>query len=296
MSVVVVSWVLVLLAVFGVNYVHDVIAESRMIQLDVERHQLRAWARSGVELARLALEQTSSIDCAILGYDDPVNPFAFPLACGEGSFAVGEAHHLAGSEYWHPGIGDEAARLPVALLDSLTLAALPDMTPHGIEVILQAKETAGVHRLPPFELLPHLDEASLESARLFLSRYGEAVNVNTASAEVLRAVGLPRHAVDKLLGWRAGKDQTLGTTDDQRFLDLDGRDKGVRACSLNSEEAAVLAYIHGSGRLTVESRYFHLAARAWGEGYDGICEIRVVLERPERDSVRIIEWTENWLN
>jgi len=272
MSVVVVSWVLVLLAVFGVNYARDVIGESRLVQLEVERHQLRAWARSGIELARLTLEQTPAIDCAALGYDGPENPFAFPLACGQGRFAVGETLELAGDQYWLPGIGDEAALLPVALLDSLTLVALPGMTSHGIQVILMAKETAGDHRLPPFELLPHLDEASLESARLFLSRYGDAVNVNTAPAEVLQAMGLPRSAVDKLLGWRAG------------------------TCSLNSEEAAVLALLGGSGRLTVESRYFHLAARAWGEGHDGVCEIRVVLERPDRDPVRIIEWTENWLN
>ena len=164
------------------------------------------------------------------------------------------------------------------------------------EFSISAVETAGDYRLPPFELLPHLDEASLESARRFLSRYGDAVNVNTAPAEVLRAMGLPRSAVDKLLDWRAGRDQTLGTADDQRFEDLEGHDKGIRACSLNSEEAAVLALLRGSGRLTVESRYFHLAARAWGEGHDGICEIRVVLERPDRDPVRIVEWTENWLN
>ena len=296
MTVVVVSWVLVLMAVFGLNYSRDVIGESRLIDLEIQRHQLRAWARSGVELARTTLENTPRIDCAILGRSGPDNLFAFSMDCGQGHFAVGEAHEFEGREHWLPGVGDEAGRLPVALADSTTLAMLPGMTPHGIQVILDARETAGVHRLPPFELMAYLDDASLESARLYLSRYGDAANVNTASADVLLAVGLPERAIGKLLDWRSGSDRIPGTDDDQRFLGLDSDDAGVRACALNSEEAAILAYLYGAKRLTVESRFFRLVSRGWGEGYDGICEIRVVLEKPDQGRSIVVEWTEHWLN
>ena len=57
MSVVIVSWILILLAVFGVTYAHDVRSEAELIQLQIERQQLRAWAQSGVGLARAHLEK-----------------------------------------------------------------------------------------------------------------------------------------------------------------------------------------------------------------------------------------------
>ena len=296
MSVVVVSWILVLLAVFGVNYSHDMIGEARSIEMEVERHQLRAWAWSGVELARVTLEATPLIDCATLGLAGPENLFVFPLVCGQGSFAVGEASAVDGEESWLSGIADEAAKLPVTLADSTALACLPGMTPSGVAAILEAREAAGVNRLPPFETLADLDASSRESACRHLSRYGVAVNLNTASADVLVAVGLPSRAVYKLLKWRMGPDNLPGTTDDELFRGLGSDDEGIRSSALNSQEAAALEFLAGAKRLTVQSRFYHLTSRGWGPGYQGICEIRVVLEKQDFGVPHILEWTENWLN
>ncbi len=296
MTVVVVSWILVMLAAFGVNYARDVIGESQSIQLEIQRHQLRAWARSGVELAKVALANTPPIDCAALGHTGPENMLAFPLSCGQGRFAVGEATTFDGETHWLPGIGDEAGKLPVALADSIALSTLPGMTPYGVAVLLEARETAGSQPLPPFELLADLDESSRESTRRYLSRYGNAVNVNTATEEVLLAVGLPRKVASKFLTWRAGADRIPGNADDRYFERLGSDDAGIKACFLNTEEAAVLAFLAGAGRLTVESRFFHLVSRGWGAGYPGICEIRVILERTDHGAPRVLEWSENWLN
>ena len=296
MSVVVVSWILVMLAVFGVNYSRDVIGESQSIQLEIQRHQLRAWARSGVELARVALVNTPPIDCAVLGHTSPDNLFAFPLSCGQGRISVGGATTVDGEDHWLPGIGDEAGKLPVALADSIALSTLPGMTPYGAAVLLEARETAGSRPLPPFELLAELDESSRESARRYVSRYGNAVNVNTATEEVLLAVGLPSRVVLKFLTWRAGSDRIPGNADDRFFQKLGSDDPGIKACFLNTEEAAVLAFLAGAGRLTVDSRFFHLVSRGWGAGYRGICEIRVILERTDQGAPRVLEWSENWLN
>ena len=296
MSVVVVSWILVLLAVFGVNYAHDMIGEAKSIQLEIERHQLRAWAWSGVELARVKVESTPIIDCASLGLAGPENLFAFPLAVGQGNFAVGEAHAEGGEESWHSGIADEAARLPVTLADSTAMSLLPGMTPNGAAVILKARQAAGANILPPFETLADLDESSRDAACRYLSRYGIAVNLNTASAEVLMAVGLPSRAVYKLLEWRSGPDHVQGTADDTLFRGLGSDDEGIRASALNSKEAAALEFLSEGKRLTVESRFFHLVSRGWGPGYKGICEIRVVLEKQDFGVPHILEWTEKWLN
>lgn len=296
MSVVVASWVLVLLAAFGVNYAHDVIGEARLVQLEYERHQLRAWARSGIELARLTLEATPRTEHPGLGYADPANPLAFPLACGVGHFAVGQPLPADDTGHWRPGLGDEGSRLPVALMDSISLGFLPGMTAHGIKTLMQAQATADGTRLPPFALLADLDDPSRECADQFLSRYGASVNINTASHDVLLALGLPRRAVDKMLRWRSGDDAVTGTADDRHFFALDTGNATLRACALNSEEAAVVALLQGSGRLAVSSRFFGLVSRGWGDNCHGICEIHVVIERPDRGPVQILEWSENWLN
>ena len=66
MSVVIVTWVLVLLSVFSLNYTTDALSESRSVAYELERHQLRALARSGVELTMVTLAETPLIDCAAL--------------------------------------------------------------------------------------------------------------------------------------------------------------------------------------------------------------------------------------
>lgn len=295
MTVVVVTWILVLMAAFGLNHTRDVLNESRSVELEIARHQLLAWAWSGVELAMATLEQTPPVETADLDGWGPDNPLAGMKECGHGRFAVGEIVSFDGVEQWRPGIRDEAARLPLAVADSIALSLIPGLSKRGVETILQSREIAGEHRPPPFAMLD-LDETSLTAAQRYLSRYGDAVNVNSASAEILEAVGLPETAVDKLLGWRAGRDRMLGTGDDQHFLDLDSDSQAIRDCGLNSEEAAVLALLRGSGRLAVTSRFFRLASFGWGDGMDGICRIRAIIERPDEEPIRVVEWSEHWLN
>ncbi|MBU8869873.1 MAG: hypothetical protein KOO60_03250 [Gemmatimonadales bacterium] len=296
MSVVVVSWILTLLAVFGLTYSHEARNESQLVQLEVERHQLRAWAQSGVELVLAELDRPQVVD------GEPLEPvtsrllFSEPRSCGRGSFAVGEAVLVGGTEIWLPGIVDEAGRLPIALADSISLATLPGMTAAGVKVILRAKAAAARDLMPPVGLLADLDYLSRDCALRYLSRYGNSVNVNSASFDVLFAVGLPQGACRKMLKWRAGPDGAQGTTDDQWFRSLEANDPGIAGCTFNNEEAAVLAFLRGTGRLSVESRYFSLSSRGWGPGTYGICEVKVIVKKPENGQAKVIELTENWLN
>lgn len=296
MSVLVVSWILILLSIFGLTYSREVRGESQLVQLEVERQQLRAWARSGVELALAVLERTESVGCASLGVPGPANPFAHPLACGAGRFAVGRSLDLDGREIWQAGITDEAGRLPIAVADSIGLVSLPGMTPAGASLILAARATAGESRLPPWSVLPDLDSGSRDCAERYLTHHGQAVNINSASQEVLVAVGLPAGVAGKILNWRIGPDLIVGTSDDRLFRSLESNDPGIQACLLNSEEAAVLAYLVSSGRLAVESRYFSLASRGGASGVRGICEIRAVLAKNEVGEYKVLEWTEEWIN
>jgi hypothetical protein len=296
MSVVIVSWILILLSLFGVTYAHDVRGESQLVRLEIERLQLRAWARSGFELARTKLEVTEDKALYLLSATDPENPFLAPLACGRGWTAVGNSPGGGRKGDWSPGLADELSRIPVAIADSTTLALLPGMSREGIEAVLKARATSDGKRVPPFAQLPGMDEQSLASCQRYLSRYGEAVNLNSASAEVLIALGLSKGAVNKLLRWRAGRDKVHGTFDDRHFLALDETDLGIASVVLNSEEAAILAYLASSGRLVLSTEYYSLLARGWGDGYHGLCQIHAVLQKTEMGAIEILEWSESWLN
>lgn len=296
MSVVIVSWVLILLSLFGVTYAHDVRGESQLVRLELERQQLRAWARSGVELARVKLERFEDDAVFLLSAADPENPLLLPSACGQGWFAVGQDLPGASGQDWSPGIADELGRIPVALADSTTLALLPGMTRAGIAAIGQARAHAEGNRLPPLDLLAGMDPSSRSCVRQYLTRYGDGVNLNAAPAEVLTALGLPETAVAKLLRWRAGKDKIPGTVDDRVFLALDETDLGIASIDLNAEEAAILAYLGSSRRLVLQSSYFSLVSRGWANGYHGICQIRAVVKKTEMGTTEILEWSESWLN
>lgn len=297
MSVIVVSWILVLLSVFGVTYSHEVRGEAELVELGVERQQLRAWSRSGVQLALAELDRVTRDPDSHGDWVAETKPrLAGTHQLGDGRFAVGEMAEVGGTGIWLPGLMDESGRLPAALADSTALARLPGMTPGGVHRLLRARRRSGAGRFPPIELISGLDEGSRRSAEQYLTRFGEAVNVNTAPLAVLVAAGLTERAAQRMIDWRDGSDRVAGTKDDQHFVNLESSDPGVAACRFNSEEAALLAYLVGGGHLTVGSRYFRLTSRAWGPRTRGICETRAVLEVPEEGAAQVIEWNENWLH
>lgn len=293
MTVVVVSWILVLLAVFGFNQTRDVIAESRAVDRGIERHRVRACARSGVEFARQVLENTPPEARRRLTRSDAENPLAGIHACGSGRFVVGVHRFDGWAETWTCGLQDEGARLPVTIADAAGLARLRGLSDSATNAILDAVETAGANRMAPLEALG-LDGPSLASATMYLSRYGTTVNVNTASKEVLRAVGVPRRAAEHFLAWRAGPDRIEGTADDRELGQVDELFEPGHECRLSRDEAVTISYLQATGRLSTHSDHFRLIARGWIPGEHAICEIEVVLELRDDAPPRIAELTEHW--
>ena len=292
MSVVVVTWILVLLALFGANQTHDAIVDADAVRHGIERHRVRACARSALEYASQVLASTPRDSRHRLAHAGSHNPLTGIHRCGEGSFAIGVRHGRGDDEVWTTGIEGTGARLPIAIADSAGLASLPGMSDHGVRTLLGARRTANGRRVAPFDTLP-LDPPSRSCVATYVTRHGGAVDLNTASAPVLRALGVPRGAVDAILEWRAGADHVTGTEDDRAWSSLDELTRG-ESCRLNAEEAAALAWLRAADRVTVHSDFFRVHARGWiGEGR-GICEIEAVLEITDGGSVHVVERAEHW--
>lgn len=296
MTVVVTSWVLIVLAIFGLVYMQEVRVESRLLDLEQDKIQVAAYAGSGIEYVKALLENNPQIDCVKVSGVNSGQSNAEPVPVANGFFAIGVPVFEAGEQRWISGFVDEGSKIPLGQATLATLAKLPGMTERGINTILQVQSDSPNEGIPAFDLIAGLDETSLASAKRYLSLYAESVNINSASFEVLVALGLPERAVGKILQWRHGPDGLSGTQDDRLFSKTDSNSRDIVRCGFNSEEAAIFAYLCGSGVFSTVSHYFQAVSRGWGTGVPGVCEIQVVLEKTSRGPVIVINWRQKWIS
>jgi len=96
----------------------------------------------------------------------------------------------------------------------------------------------------------------------FVTIYGDgSVNINTASKEVLEALGLSDELVDKILNARRGKDGVDGTADDQVFLRTYEIAADVNSIiQLTLDEARAIDALNMRGLLTTSSFYYTIEA------------------------------------
>ncbi len=299
MIVVITSWVLVLLSVFGITYSVETRSDVRLTEFELDRIRLEAVARSGLTFSKVLLTQTrtSEWDSPTAGWGN--NPQLGQIQCGDGFFAVGSPPDENETGIWQPGIVDQSRRIPPALFDEETLNRLPGLSPEGVHIILEALTALGPEALPPLDTLPGLDPASQQAARRYLTRYGSSVNINTTSLVILIAVGLPESAAKKVIFHRNGADGLLGTGDDHPLQATPDQPINFEDCSFNSEEAAIASFLSSRRSLTTTSDYFRVVSRGWTPGLAGICEIRVVLYHPAQPEsptpATVIEWQQSWL-
>jgi general secretion pathway protein K len=96
----------------------------------------------------------------------------------------------------------------------------------------------------------------------FVTIYGDGpVNINTASREVLVALGLPDALADKVLAVRRGRDGIDGTPDDHLFLKTFEIAADVNAAfPLTLDEARAIDAVNMTGLLTVNSYFYTIEA------------------------------------
>ncbi len=118
--------------------------------------------------------------------------------------------------------------------------------------------------------------------RPYVTVYGNGrVNINTASREVLAALGFSEAAVDAIAAYRAGKDFAEGTSDDPFFTNVnsiaaDLQTKGKTP--LDDSQTVLLSGLIAGDRLSVVSSAFSVTSR--GELPDGAAlEVDSVFDR-----------------
>ncbi len=124
------------------------------------------------------------------------------------------------------------------------------------------KKSAYYETLDEILLVKGMDKQRYDKLINFVTIYGDGtVNINTASKEVLEALGLADTLVDKILMARRGKDGIDGTADDNVFLRTYEIAVDVNSIvPLTLPEARAIDYLNAKGVLTTNSFYYTIEA------------------------------------
>lgn len=118
------------------------------------------------------------------------------------------------------------------------------------------------------------------------------VNLNTASGEVLKALGMEEASVKKILSYRMGQDHEIGTADDGVFPDLETFVPLLESfAGLEPLEKENLQALAASGLLTVQSRHFLIRSLSWQTGKEQGLLVECIYDR----TGEIRQWQENFL-
>lgn len=125
----------------------------------------------------------------------------------------------------------------------------------------------------------------------YLTIYGDGlVNINTADMTVLRAIGFTEDLVYRIMRFRLGYDETLGTADDGVFGDVGNiADSMEQFEPLMSSERELIS--QKQPLLTVKSRYY--TAYVEGSISDNVkSRVTAVIDKESEEGNQIVRWSE----
>jgi len=153
------------------------------------------------------------------------------------------------------------------------------------------KKSAPYESLDEILLVKGMDKQKYEKLINYVTVYGDgSVNINTASKQVLEALGLSDVLVDKILSVRRGKDGIDGTADDNVFsktFEISANINSIVALTL--DEARAIDFLNMGGLLTTNSYYYTIEATGKLASRSTMRSVRAVYS--SRDD-KIIYWNE----
>jgi general secretion pathway protein K len=124
------------------------------------------------------------------------------------------------------------------------------------------KKNADFETLDEILLVKGMNKEIYDKLINYVTIYGDgAVNINTASKEVLEALGLTDALIDKILAFRRGKDHIDATADDRVFLKTFEITTDLNTVEpLTLKEAQTIDRLNAKGLLCTGSFYFTIEA------------------------------------
>jgi general secretion pathway protein K len=311
-------WSICLLSTFAVIISYNTRIKAVLIQRLDERDKLSLMAEAGAMKAITVLLKQEDKGYDTLWDDWSNNPGVFketPLGEGRVSISYNFFDTASGLSETRYGMIDEERKinvnrmtLPVlkrlftAVLDyddvdaqdlaasiidwrdadselSIPLGSAEDSFYRGMRYPYESKDS-DFQILDELLLVKGMTQCLLERVKDYITIYGSGkVNINTASGEVLLALGINEAMVHKILSYRDGEDKKSGTADDNIFRSVsDIVPKLSQRFNLSSSEVAHISAVCDLN-LTTASENFMIKSRASLEGRRAVVDTVCVVTR-----------------
>lgn len=180
-------------------------------------------------------------------------------------------------------ISDEQARIPLNSAPLEQVLRLPGFTPEAAGELMacraEGRLISHLGELPALagfqpDLLPDLEP-------LVTLQPSGAVNLNTASAEVLSAMGVSPSLAERVAAYRNGADGLPGTPDDAVFAELEQAPADLETGSgpLPAEDQAALGSMISSGQVGVRSSFFRVVVEGRSARHQARRKVEAILKR-----------------
>ena len=309
-------WVVVLLSVFAVSLSYGVRQKMALVEKLESKRMLACLAESGVKKAISFLLKNNKyeyigVNSILLNNPQEFKDMEFDR--GYVKFYYAYRDDLTADSFYFLGFQDEARKININKADREVLkrlfillnldevkaeeisSSIVDWRDKDNELSSSySAEDTYYQFLEPgysakdndFEVLDELllvkgvDKGIFERIKDYLTVYGDGrININTASAKVLLALGLPFSLVEKIIYFRLGEDKIIGTDDDNVFkntqeivADLNQRFK------LNEAEITQLSRIIND-YLCVDSSFFAIESKACRKEKDEAVSVKAVVDK-----------------
>jgi hypothetical protein len=158
---------------------------------------------------------------------------------------------------------DDARYIDLMTATPEVLGRLPGL--ENNDDLIKTLKSTDINFIEEVALLEGMTPGIFETIKPYvtISRQG-GVNINTASSEVLAALGMGPGLIDRVLSFRFGPDGQAGTADDGVFTDPGTIAQMIDSLGLSIDEQQLLVTLTTSGQLIVESnrvRYIFTVTR-----------------------------------
>ncbi|MBU1044996.1 MAG: general secretion pathway protein GspK [Candidatus Omnitrophica bacterium] len=185
--------------------------------------------------------------------------------------------------------------------DSLSLAnGAEDNYYHALKNSYECKDYQ-FESIEELRYVKGMDYNIFKKIQSYITVYGSGlVNINTASRNVLKALGLSDKLIDKILVYRCGQDEIAANGDDAVFENISSVvAKLSQSEAVSASEVAQLSNLTASGRLTVFSNIFLIQSQANLKNKQDICQIKCFFEKNLDENYKkagfILGWRMNYL-
>ncbi|MBI4430410.1 MAG: general secretion pathway protein GspK [Candidatus Omnitrophica bacterium] len=326
-SILIVSlWAVSLLSAFAVSAGYQVRQKITLADRLDRRGWLSGLAEMGIHQAIQKLKADKVENGFDVFYDLGINEIIVfkGIGVGEGSFTVSYEFldTESGTKSLRYGLCDEESKLNINFAEPVILASFfelfevdEDQAEEIAYAIVDWRDTDGFLSHPTegaeddyyedrkyaygakdfaFQVLQELLLVRGMTPEIYarvqgrLTVYGSgAVNINTASREVLLSLGLDESLVKKILDFRKGEDRKEGTADDPYAAQTDGITATLSsAIGLDGGEVASLSNLVAQGRLGVASTYFKIRSRGELKERGQAIDIEAIVDR----NGKVVSW------